>query len=235
LPSQSKFLTVRLASYGFVVAAPPHPGNTVVDGATPDRCLNPANLRDPFINRPDDIRFVIDQMLAPGAGDGRFAGAVDAARIGVFGHSFGGQTALVVAAQDPRVRAVLSLAPGGVAIVAGFIDRIAVPGMVQGGEVDSIAPFADNQQPAYDHLRAPRFLVEIGNTGHFAFADQCLSPTGTTYADCAAGTLSQDEAHALVLRFAVPFFGRYVADDARWAPLLDAADAPPGAVLTADP
>jgi predicted dienelactone hydrolase len=233
LPGQSKFLTARLASYGFVVAAPPHPGNTIFDGASPDRCLNPANLRDPFVNRPDDVRFVIDQMLA--GGDGRFAGAIDAARIGVFGHSFGGQTALVVAAQDERVRGVLSLAPGGVSIVASLVDRIDVPAMVQGGEIDSIAPFSANQQLAYDHLRAPRFLVEIGDTGHFAFADQCLAPTGTTYPDCAAGTLSQDEAHAFVLRFAVPFLARYVAGDERWAPLLQPTTAPTGSTLTADP
>ena len=70
------------------------------DGATLDRCLNPANLIDSFINRPEDVRFVIDQLLT--ASDGRFAGMIDPARVGVLGHSFGGLTALWATAVDTR-------------------------------------------------------------------------------------------------------------------------------------
>ncbi|HZR82859.1 MAG TPA: dienelactone hydrolase family protein [Candidatus Binatia bacterium] len=234
-PGQSKFLTTRLASYGFVVAAPPHPGNTIFDGATPDRCLNPVNLVDPFRNRPGDVEFTIDRMLALSAGDGRFAGAIDASQVGIFGHSFGGQTVVRVAAEDARVRAVLALAPGASAIVLPQADAIGVPAMIQGGQKDTVAPFAQNQQALYDRLRAPRFLVQILNTGHFAFADACLSPTGTTYPDCAAGTLSQEDAHALVVRFAVPFFETYLAGDRRWASLLAPDQLPDGVVYVADP
>ena len=77
------------------------------------------------------------------------------------------------------------------------------------------------------------FLVEILNTGHFAWSDLCA---GSLFGvrDCDPGTLTQDEAHALVLRYAIPFLARYLAGEARFAKLLTAATAPPGVVLTAN-
>src|SRR5262245_48678517 len=45
------FLTEALASWGFVVAAPPHPGNTTFELATCD-----ADAADSFANRVADIR-----------------------------------------------------------------------------------------------------------------------------------------------------------------------------------
>ena len=134
LPQQSTFLTARLASHGFVVAAPPHPGNTIFDGPSPERCLLPGPLlADTFFNRADDVVFTIDQMLALSAGtSGALVGALDGERIGVLGHSFGAQTVLRVPAADPRVDAVLSLAPAAVSLVTPQIDQIAVPTMIQG-------------------------------------------------------------------------------------------------------
>jgi predicted dienelactone hydrolase len=37
IPTQSVFLTRTLATWGFVVAAPPHPGNRIIDQAEPRR------------------------------------------------------------------------------------------------------------------------------------------------------------------------------------------------------
>jgi fermentation-respiration switch protein FrsA (DUF1100 family) len=118
--------------------------------------------------------------------------------------------------------------------VLGEAALIEVPAMIQAGEKDSLVPFA-RLQDVYDLLRSPRFLVEILNTGHFAFANACLSPSGTSYPDCAAGTIPQDDANALVLRFAVPFLGRYVAGDPGWTARLEAGSEPPGVVYVADP
>jgi predicted dienelactone hydrolase len=235
IPQQSTFLTSLLVSYGFIVAAPPHPGNTLLDGPpTVERCLG-APLVDSFFNRADDIVFVIDEMIALSAGTtAALAGAVDADRIGVFGHSFGAQTVLRIPAADSRVDAVLSLAPGRTDLVLPQVDQINVPTMIQCGEIDSLVPFA-NCQTTYDHLRQPRFLLEILNTGHYAFANLCLSVTGSVFQDCAEGTLSQEEAHTFVNGFAVPFFGRYVAGDERWTPLLDAGSEPQGVVYVAEP
>jgi predicted dienelactone hydrolase len=232
-PGQSKFLVTRLASYGFVVAAPPHPGNTLLDSPSVDRCLNPANLVDSFLNRPDDIERALDGVLELGATDARFAGTIDASRIGVFGHSFGGQTAVRVAATDARIGALLTLAPARTALVLGQAEQLRIPTMLQAAEDDSIATFEEQQVPLFARLPEPKFLVEILDTGHFAFADVCLAPSGSAYSDCLPGGLTQDQAHAVVVRWAVPFLGLYVAGDARWAPLLAPGPDTPGVVYDA--
>src|SRR5262249_3350936 len=64
LPGPSPFLTETLASWGFVVAAPPHPGNTTFELSTCE-----ADAADSFANRVADVRFVIDSLLAASAPD----------------------------------------------------------------------------------------------------------------------------------------------------------------------
>src|SRR5262249_1265927 len=59
-PTQSLFLTPLLASYGFVVAAPPHPGNTLQEFPN---CGTPTAQFDSFANRVADISFVTDSLL----------------------------------------------------------------------------------------------------------------------------------------------------------------------------
>lgn len=177
-PGQSKFLVTRLASYGFVVAAPPHPGNTIADAPSVDRCLNPVNLVDSYRNRPADIERALDGVLELNASDARFSGRIDETRIGVAGHSFGGQTAVRVAATDPRIDTLLALAPGSTALVLGQAEQLRIPTMLQAGENDSIATFDAQQAPLWEHLPEPKFLVEILNTGHFAFARRLLRAVG---------------------------------------------------------
>lgn len=116
---QSTFLCTHLASYGYVVTAPDHTGNTILDviqavltlhsgGQLPD----PASMVREFIAaRPADIRFIIDRALDGAAGG--LAPMIDADRIGMTGHSFGGWTTLAVIDSEPRIRAALALAPAG--------------------------------------------------------------------------------------------------------------------------
>ena len=98
-----------------MVAAPPHPGNTTFELATCD-----ADAADSFANRVADIRFVIDSLLAASEPEEPLlAHSIDRRRIGVIGHSFGGQTALRVLAADHRVRAGVGLAPASIVGLAG--------------------------------------------------------------------------------------------------------------------
>jgi predicted dienelactone hydrolase len=220
IPTQSTFFTTALASWGFVVAAPPHPGGELTDGVP--QCVQ--SIDDSFQNRVPDIQFVIDRMLAANREPGsRFARHLKPRRIGVSGHSFGGQTALRVAYADARVRAALALAP---ALYGDFVSQlhITTPTMIMTGDEDTLAPFDTNARPYYAELFGPRYLVEILNTGHSAFADRCRQ-------DCKPGDLTQDEAHALVLRHAVPFLLRYVAGRRSVSALLRPENAPPGAPI----
>jgi predicted dienelactone hydrolase len=224
-PAQSSFFTGLLASWGFVVAAPSHPGSTIEDYPG---CFEPAAFADSFANRVADISFVIDQLLAAGS---PFAGVLNNRRIGMSGHSFGGQTTLRVAAADPRIRGAVSMAP----VVAGIEDlHIEVPTAVLGGELDTLTPFETDVRGSFALLEGPRFLVEFLRTGHCAFAVGCVP--AACGAGCDPGDLSHPEAKRLVLRYAVPFLLRYVGGKGRFGKLLRPKSAPPGVlVLEAHP
>jgi predicted dienelactone hydrolase len=83
-------LAETLADAGFVVAAINHPGDSFVD---PSR----AGDYSVFIERPTDIKRLIDYLLDAGPD----AGKIDAERIGFFGFSRGGYTGLVLAGGEP--------------------------------------------------------------------------------------------------------------------------------------
>lgn len=78
------WLALELARQGAIVVAASHPGSMSLDSA-PE-----TNIQT--WNRPADISFVIDAMLA----DAQFGPLIDADRIAVVGHSLGGYTALAI-------------------------------------------------------------------------------------------------------------------------------------------
>jgi dienelactone hydrolase len=215
--AQSPFLTATLASYGFIVASVPHPGNTIFDGL--GTCAQ--GIGDSLQERPNDVRFALDQMLAANADAASpFFGLVDANRIGMSGHSFGGLTTYLVAAQEPRVKVAVPMAPA----IAGH-PALAIPSMTMFGQIDAVVPL-DPIRQAYADAHAPKFLVEIEDTGHFAFSQGCFPSR-----DCMPpATRTQAEAHGPVLRWIVPFLEVYLAGDERFRPLLE-APAGPGTVV----
>lgn len=201
-PIEASYLTVALASYGFVVAAPPHPGHTADD--FPD-CLNA--VVDAFLNRLPDVRFTIDSMLAEAANpSSRFAHRLRTEVIGMSGLSFGGFDTLLAAQQEPRLLAALALVPGGTGVL-GATD-ITIPTMVIGAERDKVVGFAESQK-AYERLAGPRFLVELLGGNHLSAVDDCFNQE-LDHSFCVAEDITQDAAHRLVLRYAVPFFRRYL-------------------------
>jgi dienelactone hydrolase len=219
---QSTFLTPLLASYGLVVAAPPHPGNTIFEFPT---CSMPQSLASSALERPADIIYAADQLLAAAADNSSpFFDAIDPQRMGMSGHSFGGFTTYVVANRDSRFRIAVPMAPAVPASQA----HLSVPSLSMMSELDSYVnnPAIDN---AYAASNAPKMKVELEHTGHFAYSDGCFpSP------DCnPPTTLTQNEAHALVQRWVVPFVLRYLKGDARFEPFLEAAP-PPGVVVASE-
>lgn len=96
-------LSEMLASHGFVVAAPDHAGHTSADkifGISDDDRARSA------LDRPLDLSRVLDDLEIRG-GDQRsiLRGMIDADRVGVAGHSFGGRAALgMVGARFDPVR-----------------------------------------------------------------------------------------------------------------------------------
>lgn len=78
-----------LATHGWVVVAPEHLGNTLLD--TPAALPLAVSLQ-----RPLDMRAALDHALSPSSGD-PLEGKLDAAKIAVSGHSFGTYTVWALA------------------------------------------------------------------------------------------------------------------------------------------
>lgn len=240
-PWMYTYLTTHLASHGFVIAAPRHLGNAS-DCPSPCRAIKPPaleSLRDAVPNRPVDIVFALDQVLAlSGNGDPVLQGLVDAQRIGVLGKSLGGTTALRVVLNDSRFRAVVAMAPPAapVPLPEGpeLVARIRVPTLIMGSLRDDAAPFEEQEQlfTASTASAPEAWLVVFPRGGHPTYDDVC--PPARS--GCGPEDLPHPQAHALIQRWATPFLLRHVAGDQRYALLLDpalAADDPDIAITVA--
>jgi predicted dienelactone hydrolase len=86
----------HLASYGFLVAAPQHPGSDLIylQDMFGGLHKNIFDVQD-FLNRPKDISFVIDELER--RNQNQFQGRLNLTNVGVAGHSFGGYTTIAVA------------------------------------------------------------------------------------------------------------------------------------------
>ncbi|MEC4887295.1 MAG: alpha/beta hydrolase [Scytonema sp. PMC 1070.18] len=92
------YLAEYLASYGFVVAVPEHPGSNAEQlqallSGTSDQVTEPRE----FIDRPLDVKFLLDQLTRLSKIDPRFKGRLNLEEVGVVGQSFGGYTTLALA------------------------------------------------------------------------------------------------------------------------------------------
>lgn len=89
------YLAQHLASYGFAIAIPQHPGSDDVQqqaflkGMSRDMFQTAA-----FVDRPLDITFLLDELERLNASE--FKNQLNLKRVGIFGNSFGGDTALAV-------------------------------------------------------------------------------------------------------------------------------------------
>lgn len=188
-------LAEDLASHGFVVVgfdAPYRTGRVKFpDGRSfgrraennPESCLgrSPAD-REACVSRildawVGDMSFVVDrlQALDQATLPGRFAGRLDTARVGAFGHSFGGAAVAELCRRDPRCRAGVNIdgAPHGPVIQAGlkqpFLLLLSDHGAEAGSETDRIVA---DVQSLYDHLAADsRLWADIPGSFHFMFSD----------------------------------------------------------------
>ncbi|MFN2375873.1 MAG: alpha/beta hydrolase family protein [Candidatus Binatia bacterium] len=183
---QSTFLCTHFASHGYVVAAMDHTGNTVIDMAQvtlqvlmgepmPDI---ETMMDDVIVARPLDAIFVLDRLLA---GDlGIAASSLDAERVGMAGHSFGGWTTLNVTARDRRIRAALALAPAGGATsmpAQKLIDSLDldwdrdVPTVYLVADNDTLLPLA-GMRGLLERTRGPKRMFVLGNSDHMHFCDE---------------------------------------------------------------
>ena len=164
---QSIDFTRHLASRGYVVVAPDHPGRTMGDvlpclfSPPLDGCdLSGMTGEDPAEEDLADALAWVDAAST----DGFFAGALDTDRLGLAGHSAGAGSTITVGSEESRFDALLPM--------AGFAAPSRdVPTMMMGGTCDSFATDA-NAQAAFEDLQ-DGWLVRIQGAGHLAFSDLC--------------------------------------------------------------
>jgi predicted dienelactone hydrolase len=167
-PNQSTQYTTHLASHGYVVVAPAFPLSTLGAPGGTTVADTPAQAKD--------VSFVIDTFLGFSAdGTNRFAGAIDADRIAVTGHSGGAITTLVVAydagVRDPRIKAAIPLAPPSCWFKDGWFGSVTVPLLILQGDADLLVDVDTNARALYPLANPPKSLVRIARGNHMGFTD----------------------------------------------------------------
>jgi predicted dienelactone hydrolase len=158
-PVACEWLCSRLAGRGFVVVAVRH-----ADRGTPPRLQ--------AIERIDDLSYVLDHLA-------RFAPTpVDRHRIGVAGHSFGGRTAVELAAEDARVDAVVTMAGGADRATTA---TVTAPTLMLAGGADTIDPPELSIRSARALPRTtPHRVIVVPGTGHTALGSVPASVRAAT-------------------------------------------------------
>ena len=92
-----RYFAEHLASHGFVVAVPEHPGSSErqISALLEGKADDVSNPRE-FIDRPLDVSYLLDELTRLNQTDGPFKGRVNINQVGVMGQSFGGYTALAL-------------------------------------------------------------------------------------------------------------------------------------------
>jgi predicted dienelactone hydrolase len=184
--TQSVELMEALASHGFIVASPEHTGNA--------QSSSTDSFDEAAANRVPDVSFLIDTMVARNEDpEDPFYERLDESRVGVVGHSFGGMTAIGMAAgwagaeADSRVAAIAPIS----AVIdgdlqgdsrsgpnAGFdaqqLSSIVVPVMLIGGTEDINVPIGNNAIAFEQITNAPKvYKVDVIGATHTHFANVC--------------------------------------------------------------
>jgi len=187
-------LAEDLASHGYVVVGFDAPyrtgvvvfpdGRVAVRPPTADPEGLPAAGRDRLINKllpmwSGDTQFVMDRLDRLNAADppGRFTGRLDMRRAGIFGHSFGGATALQFCHDDSRCKAGIDIDgdPYGSVVREGLTQPFL---FLLSDHGDLSAPdnreVFDKIRSIYDRLPNGRLLLTVRGANHFSFSDQIL-------------------------------------------------------------
>ncbi len=179
---QSTFLTTHLASHGYLVVAPDHRGSTLADMASLRR-VGVTAVRDVLATAADArLQHVPTLIEAFTTALPAYAGRVDAGRLGIAGHSFGGWTSIGVTSVPTRIGCALALAPIGVGPNPAFGGQDAYgrfdlpwpgrpPTLIIAAERDSICRLPGIER-LHAALGAPHRLAVLADTDHVHFCDR---------------------------------------------------------------
>jgi predicted dienelactone hydrolase len=229
-PMYDTYLLTRLASQGFVVAAPLHRDCETESGCGPTgEASSVFGLLE--LSRPADVEAVIEDILQRSTeGDPILGRMVDPERIGMLGHSLGGWTSIRMLSVDARIRAVLALAPARPGALTSDIMRVARPLMVLIGDQDSLYDRDANMFRAIPASAPERWFGAIHRANHLILLEMCYALPVETPCDRLA---PQSETATSVEQAGIAFLQVFVAGDDRFRPLLDPSAYGAGMTLVA--
>src|SRR5277367_2479909 len=232
------FETEELASRGYVIVSADHPGfsETVLfpDGVAfkPDQHLAPAETGDfrkdvekswgwlndeVFPTWTADASYTLDKIEELNKTSGQiFYRQIDLTRIGMFGWSFGGATAVQMSIDDPRVKAVVD--QDGQLFGAARKKGTSRPLMLMHHGGEDKAPKPEQQailneyiaqtevwdRSMIEHSTSDRYEVTIAKTQHGHFSDFMLAISPDK------GELDARRGHAIVVVYTLAFFDKYL-------------------------
>jgi len=203
--TQSVFLTEALADHGYWVFAPNHKDAKCVNGkatGAPEQSFrDPGKWTDQtYAGRAEDIRSLLGALKK----HEEYSKKIDVTRIGLVGHSLGGYTVLGLAGAWPRwtmpdVKAVLALSPYSRPYdLHKTLGKLQAPVMYQGGSFDlAITPFIKRPGGSYDQTPAPKYFLEFGGAGHFAWTNR------------------SNDRHPEIIRYALAFLDTYMKSETK--------------------
>ena len=189
-------LAEDLASHGYVVLGFDAPYRTIVVVLPHGKVVARARQNDAdLVSGPEreqvanklvrawsaDMSFALDRLERLNASDpsGRFLGRLDMQRVGVFGHSLGGATALQFCHDDARCKAGIDIdgAPLGSVVAEGVKQPFMFLLSDHSSEPDAeTRPVKAHIRSIYDRLPGGRrFEIAIRGANHFGFSDPLKS------------------------------------------------------------
>jgi dienelactone hydrolase len=183
-----------------------------------------------------DVAYVVTTWLAEQNGDksSPLGGKVDSTRIGLAGHSRGGQVSLLAAegGAKGKLKGVFGLDPVDTSMDASpeartTIATLGVPIAFVGETTDGVgtnacAPAADNYEVLYAAAASPAVAITAIGADHTMFEDPAHCFFCTL---CTAGTADASKVLAYSVRYMMAFFARELLGDSSVGPSFDGAGA----------
>ena len=191
--------------------------------------------------RVKDAQFVLDKLEEINGKDplGLLTGKLDLNRVGIFGHSLGGATAVQTLLEDKRFKAGINL-DGGL-FINGVDKSLSQPLMFMNSEVWGTGNTSEPRfqkliklrKSFFQNLQSDGYDVMIRGTGHYYFSDLAVAIAQLKNAGLPLGDLGQlenlidaynpnpidpERATRIINDYIVAFFNRYLKN--RESPLL---------------
>ncbi|MCC7384464.1 MAG: hypothetical protein IT384_21635 [Deltaproteobacteria bacterium] len=222
-PAQYLTYAEHLASFGYVACTAAYSVGLVTS----------------HVDAAADLTGAVDELLALGADStSPFFDRIDSSRIALVGHSLGGKLAVLAAAADARVKAIVGLDPVDAAPFctqarcpdATDLLPLAIPIAVLGETLDATpvigtqacAPADGSYATFYDAASSPALEVTVTGAGHMSFIGS-RATCGLTCSACQTPTADQDQVLTLARSYLVSFLERHLRGNTAYQTYLTGA------------